>query len=275
MNKTKKLFFNSSMPRSGSTLLQNILGHNPDFYATPTSGVLELIYGARENYTNSQEFKAQDAELMKKGFVSFCKGGIDGFFDAITDKPYVIDKSRGWFNYYDWLKMVYPDPKIVCMVRDLRDVIASMEKNYRKNPDKSNPVINESQRIGTTVGKRVDVWVSQPPVGVAIERFKEMFLKGYDDKILFVRYEDLCLRPDYEMKRVYEHLGVPYFQHDFENIEQITVEDDTVYGIFGDHTIRTKLEMKPSDAKKVLGADVCDWIYTTFKWYFDKFNYRR
>ena len=64
----KQIFFQSSLPRSGSTLLQNILGQNTDFYVTPTSGLLELVYAARNNYSTSPEFKAQDAELMKKGF---------------------------------------------------------------------------------------------------------------------------------------------------------------------------------------------------------------
>ncbi len=64
--KVKKIFFQSSLPRAGSTLLQNIMGQNPEFYVTPTSGVLELLFGARINYTNGQEFKAQEEELMKK-----------------------------------------------------------------------------------------------------------------------------------------------------------------------------------------------------------------
>ena len=49
----EKLFFQSSLPRAGSTLLQNIMGQNPDFYVTPTSGVLELVYAAnwvKNNY---------------------------------------------------------------------------------------------------------------------------------------------------------------------------------------------------------------------------------
>ena len=45
------IFFNSSMPRSGSTLIQNILGQNPDIHSTPTDGFLELIYAARVNFT--------------------------------------------------------------------------------------------------------------------------------------------------------------------------------------------------------------------------------
>jgi hypothetical protein len=39
----KKVFYNSSMPRAGSTLIQNILGQNPDLYTTPTSGLFEML----------------------------------------------------------------------------------------------------------------------------------------------------------------------------------------------------------------------------------------
>ena len=59
------------MPRSGSTLIQNILGQNPNFYVTPTSGLLELIFAARGNYTSSPEFKAQDPKEMQQAFLSF------------------------------------------------------------------------------------------------------------------------------------------------------------------------------------------------------------
>ena len=89
----EKLFFQSSLPRAGSTMLQNILAQNQDIYATPTSGVLELIYGARENYSNSPEFIAQDKDLMRKGYLAFCKNGMDAFYNAITDKKYVIDNN--------------------------------------------------------------------------------------------------------------------------------------------------------------------------------------
>ena len=63
------IFFQSSMPRAGSTLLQNILAQNPDIYATPTSGVLELTYAARSMFTESAEFKAQDTKTMEAGMM--------------------------------------------------------------------------------------------------------------------------------------------------------------------------------------------------------------
>ena len=271
----EKIYYQSSLPRAGSTLFQNIMGQNPDFYVTPTSGVLELVFAARGNYTNSAEFKAQDHELMRKGFLNFCNQGMYGFFNAITDRKYVLDKSRGWGIHYDFLNTIHPQPKIICMVRDLSDIFASMEKNYRAHPEKQDPILDWSKMQGTTVPKRIDIWAQNPPVGMAIERLTEMFRTGISNKVHFVKFEDLCLYPEITMKSVYDYLELPNYNHDFDNIEQITKEDDEVYGVFGDHKIRTKLEPVRSKAKELLGKDVTEWIYNNYKWYFDQFRYTK
>jgi len=250
------------------------MAQNPDFYVTPTSGVLELVYAARANYTNSAEFKAQDAALMRTAFTGFCREGMKGFYDAITDKKYILDKSRGWGIHYDFLNMLYPHPKIICMVRDLRDVLCSMEKNFRKSQDKANPIVNHEKMQGTSVPKRVDMWMNSPPVGLAVERLADIIRQGIDKNMLFIRYEDLCLYPEKQMARIYEFFGIPAFTHCFDTIEQVTKEDDEVYGVFGDHKIRTKLELNPPDAGHVLGKDVCKWIKDTYAWYFQTFNYQ-
>jgi len=271
----EKIFYQSSLPRAGSTLFQNIMGQNPDFYVTPTSGVLELVFAARANYTNSPEFKAQDPETMRKGFLNFCKEGMYGYYNAITDRKYVMDKSRGWGIHYDFLNTIHSNPKIICMVRDLRDIFASMEKNYRSHPEKQDPILDWSKMQGTTVPKRIDIWAQNPPVGMAIERLTEMFRTGISNKVHFVKFEDLCLYPEVTMRGVYEYLELPNYQHDFDNIEQITKEDDEVYGVFGDHKIRTKLEPVRSKAKELLGKDVTDWIYNNYKWFYDQFRYSK
>jgi len=272
----EQIFFQSSMPRSGSTIFQNLIGQNPDFYVTPTSGVLELIFGARANFSTSPEFKAQDTSLMEAGFKEFCNKGIFGFYNAITDKKFVLDKSRGWGVYRPFLSEVYPNPKIICMVRDLRSVVCSYEKIYRKSQLRKDSIRNDLTGAGTTIHKRVDEWVHPTnTIGRAVERIFEMIRLGFDDKILFVKYEDLCLYTDVEMRRIYDYLELPYFEHDFDNIQQITSEDDSVYGLTNDlHTIKPKLELPTPDYHDILGKDICAWLYNTYKWYFDKFQYK-
>lgn len=269
----EKIFFQSSLPRSGSTLFQNIIGQNPDFYVTPTSGVLELVYAARNNYTNSPEFKAQDANLMKSGFLKFCHDGMLGFFNGVTDKKFVLDKSRGWGVHYGFLNSFYPDPKIICMIRDPRAIFASMEKNFRKNQHLDSGIVNHATMAGTTTEKRIDGWAQGQPVGMAFERLYQIFKEGLNKKMLFIKYEELAENPKTEMQKVYEYLGIPYFEHDFDNIQQITREDDSVYGIYGDHQIRKKLEPLRPDWKEVLGINASNWIKNQYKWFYDEFKY--
>jgi sulfotransferase len=269
----KKIFFQSSLPRAGSTLLQNILGQNPDFYVTPTSGVLELVYAARNNYSTSAEFKAQDENVMREGFRNFCYQGVTGFFDAVTDKPYVMDKSRGWGYHRDFLEFFYPEPKIVCMIRDPRAIFSSMEKNYRKSPELDKGMVNHAEMNGVTTEQRIDQWAAGVPVGMAFQRLYQIVKENNDKKMLFIKYEKLMEDPKKEMKRLYEYLGVDYFEHDFNNIEQITKEDDSVYGVYGDHVIKPKLTSVKPDWNDVLGKNASVWIKTNYSWFYDYFGY--
>lgn len=269
----EKVFFQSSLPRSGSTLFQNIMAQNPEFYVTPTSGVLELLYGARVNYTDSPEFKAQDHEEMRKGFYGFCRSGLHGFFDAITDRPYVLDKSRGWAIHRGFLNEFYPDPKIVCLVRDPRSILSSMEKKFRANQHKDHKITDHQKLVGITTESRIDVWVSSPPFGLAMERLKQVFKEGINQKMLFIRFEDLVIHPNREIDRVYDYLGLTRYDHDFENIQQTTREDDSIYGIYGDHTIRPKLETPRPDYREILGVDASTWVKNKYSWFYEEFKY--
>jgi sulfotransferase len=270
----KRIFFNSSLPRAGSTLLQNIIADNPDFYCTPTSGFLDLLLGAKGNYNNSSEFKAQDAELMKKGFIGFCHNGMHGYFNALTDKPYVLDKNRGWGIHLPFASEFMLAPKVVCMIRDVRAVYASMEKNFRKNPTEANHIQNPNQLVGTTLQKRINLWADGPPVGISMDRLKDAFDQGLDKRILFIRYEDLMDFPEQEIRRFYEYMEVPYYEgHSFETVTQHTHENDVIHGIYGDHKLRPKFERKPDDFEEVLGYEICQSIKNTYPWFFKKFGY--
>ena len=268
----EKLFFNSSLPRSGSTLLQNIIAQNPNFYVTPTSGVLELVFGARANYTNSPEFKAQNSDDMRLAFKSFCRDGVFGFYNSLTDKRYVMDKSRGWGYYRDFLDFFYPNPKIVCMIRDPRSIFSSMEKNFRKNPDKAN-MTSDAEMKNITTEQRIDTWVNSQPVGLAFERLRQIIKEGKSKQILFVKYEDLTKNPSKEMDKLYEYLEVDKYEHDFNNVEQTTKEDDEVYGVFGDHKIQSQVVFRNPDYKEILGINTSNWVKQHYSWFYENFNY--
>jgi sulfotransferase len=270
----QKIIFNSSMPRACSTLLQNIFAQNPSIYATPTDGALELLYSARVNFTNSPEFKAQDQDKMMSAWKTFCKRGLQGYCEGLSEKPIVALKSRGYGIHYRWFESFMGEkPKVICMVRNLKGILASMEKIHRKNVDRHSPMVDHAQMANTTTGKRVITWLNSQPIGLALERIHQMIQEGIDKDVLFVRAEDLTSNPEKVMKGIYNYIGEEYWNHDFTYIEQATKEDDDVYGIPNLHVIKNKLESIPKDWNDVLGKEICTMVDQNVNWYQKYFNY--
>jgi sulfotransferase len=271
----QKIFYQSSLPRAGSTLLQNLIGQNPDFHVTPTSGMVDLMLGARIGYNGNKEAYAGDKEMWKRGFYVFCREGFKGYAAELTDKPYILDKNRSWGSCYPLLANMYSDPKILFLVRDLRAVFASMEKKFRANPDRDSGEVDNAKLRGLTTQQRVEMWSIGHPIGHALPKLQQAILDKTAQKFLFLRYEDLCKNPEPMMQSIYQYLGVPYFKHNFDHIPQVTVEDDTVHGIYGDHIIRNTLSALPDDSREILGDYTYNWIYQNHRWFFDVFAYNQ
>jgi len=92
--------------------------------------------------------------------------------------------------------------------------------------------------------------------------------------MLFIRFEDFTSNPEAEMQRIYKYLDIPYFKHDFENVEQLTHENDVIHGIFGDHKIQSPIKPVEQDYTSILGFQNCDSIKQSYAWFFEKFNYK-
>jgi sulfotransferase len=270
----QKIFFNSTLPRSGSTLLQNLMGQNPDFYVTPTSGLIDLMLGTRIGYNQNYESKSGDVEMWKEGFYAFCSYGINGYVASQTTKPYYLDKNRVWGFYYNLLTHIIEKPKVLYMVRDLPSIFASMEKKFRMNPDKDDGTMDNVKMRGTTTHKRVEHWAQTHPLGYSLEKLYQTLLDGTAANFLFIRYEDLCSNPNNVMKSIYQYLELDEFKHNFQHINQITIENDAIHGIYGDHIIRNSLKILPNDSKDILGMHTVDLIKENYKWYYDFFGYK-
>jgi sulfotransferase len=257
---SQRIVFNSSLPRSGSTLLQNILAQNPRFYCSATSGVMNLLLAARGQFSAAPMFKAQDPAVMRAGFLGFCRLGLEGFYAGITDKPVCLDKHRAWFHYYDWLNAFYPRPKILVCVRDLRAILGSMEKLFRGNRHLHDPADSEERMNMTTVTNRLTHWLNSNPVGLTVLRLLEAMQTGTIDHFHVVRYEDLTAEPAATLRKVYAYLGEPEFRHDFDHVAQATREDDSQFTFYGDHRIRERVQPRPADYNEVLGRDLADMV---------------
>lgn len=270
-----EIFMNTSLPRAGSTLLQNIFAQNKDFYCTPTSGILDLLLQSRNNFTYNTTIAAQDESQMKEAFRLYCNRGIKGYFESLTDRKYVIDKNRGWGINYNFAEYIFDKkPKMIAMVRDLPQIVASLELKYRNSPHKDPGIVNHEEFINTTTLKRVSqFYTKMSPLATPLENLLDVIQQGISDKMLFIRYEDLCSDPHVVMDKVYDFLEVPRYKHDFEHIKQSTKENDTIHGIFGDHTIRHTLSYKDNNPLEVLGQESLDYLREQYAWYYKAVGY--
>lgn len=272
----KKVIYVSGLPRSMTTLLCNVLSNNPRIGGGETSPLLEFLYGARGNYSTVPEVKsALTDEIMHKSFLSFCRHGMDGYAQAITDKEIYLDKSRGWLYYSEFLREFYPEAKIIVMVRDIRAILSSFEKKWRDNPSINDNRDIPSKQQFITVDNRCDHWLSEPPLGIGLQRLSNAVQTKTIKNMLVVKAEDLCKNPKTAMQRVYEFIEEPYFELDYDSVKQMTVENDRIssFGIYGDHKIRPNIEPLKKDWDELLGTTICSNIKANYKWFYEAFNY--
>jgi sulfotransferase len=269
----KEILFNSSIPRGGSELLQVILSQNDKIYASATSPLLEYQYGARANF-NLNEVKSQNPTLMKNAFTSMCSGMAQSYYDAITDKPVVIDKSRGWISHLEWVEQWKTNPKVICMIRDLRSVLASFENVYRNNRGNPDCIDNPSEIKNMTADQRARYWANSKPVGISLASIKDLFMRNRQSDVCFVKYEALVQNPDETMDAIYKYLELDSFKHDFNNLEKKVEENSSLYGIFGNHDVRKELK-STSHWVDTYPEWIGNQIYEENKWYFETFGYSK
>lgn len=272
----KKFVFVSGLPRAMTTLMCNVLANNPRIGGGETSPLLEYTYAARTNFSQTPEVKsALTKEQMTDSFLAYCAGGIKAYAEQMTDKPIYLDKSRGWVHYADFLWRFMPEVKIVVMVRDLRAVCASMEKKYRANPEIMDMRENPQQQDFITIEQRVNHFLNDPPLGVALKRLYNSYQTKTLLKMHVVKAEDFTSNPEKIMRGVYDFIEEPYCELDYSNIKQVTIENDRIsdFGVYGDHTIRPKIEMLKKDYNDLLGANISSQIKLGNAWFYDNFKY--
>lgn len=248
----KTYYFISGLPRSGSTLLCNILAQNPRFHTTGTSGIMDVMFGVRNQWDKLVEFKASPNPAGK---LRVLRGILESYY-ADVDRPVIFDKCRGWLSLIGMAEEVLGHKaKIIVPVRDIRDVLASFEKLWRES-SKTGQVAQESSNYFNfqTVQGRTATWMQgDQPVGLAYNRLTDAIQRGYADRLLLVDFDDLTNDPSGTMNKIYEFLGEEKFTHNFENIKQVTWENDAVHGFEGLHNIRKTVKPMPPQWPDVLG----------------------
>ena len=225
LKKNKQLFFLVAQPRSGNTLFASIMNQNPEIACTPNSITLEIM---------------KDLFLLKETdvFQNYPDHrSLDNVLDVVYDTYYkdwpqriIIDRGPVTTNgNFALMQKHFKQPfKCIVLLRDLMDVLASYMKWYTENPDAFVNRFNlqtDEEKLGMIMNK-------DGAVAKDLEAIKNAF--NYPDICHFVKYDDLVAQPEQEIRKVYQFMELPYFNHKFEDLQQVEVNgmkyDDTIVG---------------------------------------------
>lgn len=145
--------------RSGTTLLQGMLANHPDVYTFPETGVFLGLRGRRRTlpwaYINVnltrrwKALKALERQLEQTRLREWTRGrcwrqdraAADALavFDRLAigaGKSTWLEKTPRHFLHADWIARNVPGAHVIHLVRDGRDVVASLVDRARKYPDR-------------------------------------------------------------------------------------------------------------------------------------------
>ncbi len=265
-----KLHAIGGLPRSGSTLLCNVLAQNPRFHASSTSCVAQTISGVSSFLSAQDEIKsylAHDKERTEQRIIAGLRGFIEGWY-ADIDEPVVFDKSRAWNLNAALLTQLYPEAMLIIVVRDLRSIFASIEKQDRKNPSLSlNAEPRTLARKATAMFARETGMIGAPVAGV------EDILRRKHGNVSIIKYEAFVANPEVVLKNLYNDLGEEWFEHDLDDVQARSTELDALWLHKFPHDGSGKIAPREDSWSDWISPDIAREIMTLFGAFNGAFGY--
>jgi len=235
------LFF--SLYSSGSTILADFWNQHPQVHCEGTSPVDGGIGALRDYFSKVPEVMAHrhhDREGTDERMWNAARRWFEGYFEplALGEDTVIVDKGRRWINHVDTLRFIWPDSRLVVMVRNPLDCWASIvRQDTSVNPfivDKGgNPLEVQTEKLARyfrdAVGPGPDGAVQpEGPLGYCCKRVEALLLGGprrYPN-VLFVSYEEFCAKPVEVMRKLCIDCGLENFDGwDPEKVEAVTSVD--------------------------------------------------
>ena len=221
------LFFIAGLPRSGSTLLGTLLNQNPLIYTTHSSSFVEILYRTYSIWNDknfSEDFAGSKMKNMK---IPYLQEITQAYFKQQTDKPIVFDKRRHWHsieNIKMFKEIFNQEPKIICPVRNIEEIVASFKSIFLKNKK----TLNLESNI----------------FDVPFFHLKKTWNSEFKRCLFFVEYNDLVKSTQKTLNKIYDFIGQPYYKHNLNNIvsNDPLKEVEKIYGLKGLHNLQKKIK---------------------------------
>ena len=234
---TSRFFFISGLPRSGSTLVSSLLRQNPDVHARVVSPVYELVHAVLPRLSRQSEFHSfYDKDVRR----SVLRGLFTSFYAGI-DKRVVFDSNRLWTTRLNILFDLFPETRVICMVRDINEILNSFECLLARNPLEVTAMFGYSP--ASSIYARVDHLMNSEigTVGLPWLGLREAWFGEHADRLILIEYDALVREPREVLANLYEQLKLKPSRHNFEDVLYGEPDYDASLGMPGLHSVRKSI----------------------------------
>lgn len=266
----KRIVAVSGLPRSGSTLLCQLLREHPEIYSPGHSSPLcQTISGLRQQLSDNHFLLAQldvDPELMHRRLISAFRGFMDGWF-AETEQQVVVDKNRGWTQQLETLLLLDPQARVLVCLREPGQILGSIEAQHQKTLllDFPDHLANHTRYARADVLFGKDGVIGAPLLGV--QHLQDLPAE-LQQRVYYVIFEDLMSRPQQAMAEIYQWLAVSEHRIDPDNLHTSAHESDSYYRFKYRH--RQQSHLRPPTRHR-LPARIEQDIQQNFTWFYRQF----
>lgn len=209
--------------RSGTTLLRYIVDSHSRISCPPESDFLVPLFGLLDDERTIPSLGNMgfDEKHVQKRIRAFADYFFANYANA-AGKPRWADKTPSYVSCLDKLHLIYPEAQFVFIYRNGLDQAHSMTRGGTFLRPVLEPFCEEGEdlRIGAT-----KYWVQQTELMLDFENANR-------EKVVSLRYEDLCQQPEIEVKRVFDFLGEEFEPEvlNYGNFEHTKGKEDGAAG---------------------------------------------
>ncbi len=267
----KKLICVSGLPRSGSTLLCQLLNQHPDIYSIGhSSPLLGTIDSIRHKISDNDFLLSQldvDFECTYNRLRNAYRGFINGWFEE-TDLSIVVDKNRGWLRAVEMLHELVPNYYVLVCIRNLAQIFGSIEKQHAKTrlldfPDHID-AHGSYARADRLFGRN---GIVGGPIRF-IEDMQDITNQEIHDRIYYTPFEELIKNPIGSMSTLFEWLSVEPYDIDIDKLTTSNHESDSYYRFKYRHAT---LDHISPPSKHVIPPRIEHDLINKYNWYYKRF----
>ena len=195
-------------------------------------------------------------------------GFLRGWMNDESGKVVVVDKNRAWLHCIEMALTLAPETKMIVCLRELGQIYGSIESQHEKTI-----LLDFIDNLAdfNWFGRADMLFAKDKVIGAPLLSINSVqdLPKAVQERLYFVRFEDMMNKPAACMKDIFAWLGVSPLEIDPDHIEaNLIPESDSHYHMKYLHTQHTSIkppqrhEIPPRIQAQI--EETCSWYYQLY-----------